>query len=69
MLKLQKDEHDRNKLKTLIFKVAIVCVTLLDRLKGDQITETTEKLLEFQERPFEIIGQYIKEYCDKMNLI
>lgn len=44
----------------LITEVGIVCVTLLDRLENDQITVSDEAILEFQERPFEIIGEYIR---------
>ena len=41
--------------------VAVVCVALLDRLKEDQITYPAEVLAEFQERPFEIVCEYIKQ--------
>ena len=42
-------------------KFAVVCVTLLDRLKEDQVTVPHDQLAEFQERPFEIVCQFIKE--------
>ena len=43
------------------YKVAIVCVSLLDRLKSDQVLLTNQELLEFQERPFKIVAEYIKK--------
>lgn len=43
------------------FKVAIVCVTLLDRLKGDQVTISQQQLLDFQERPFRLVSEYIRK--------
>ena len=49
----------------VLFLVAIVCVTLLDRVQGDQITQSTDSLLSFQERPFEIVGNYIKNRLQK----
>jgi len=38
---------------------AVVCVTLLDRLKGDQITTPKEELLGWQTRPMEVVAKFI----------
>jgi len=38
---------------------AVVCVTLLDRLKGDQITTPKEELTAWQTRPMETVGRFI----------
>jgi len=38
---------------------AVVCVTLLDRLKGDQITTPKEELLAWQTRPMEVVARFI----------
>jgi len=38
---------------------AVVCVTLLDRLKGDQICTPKEELLSWQERPMDIVARFI----------
>lgn len=40
-------------------RAAIVCVTLLNRLVSDQITENKELLLEWQDRPQKVVGAYI----------
>merc|ERR1719397_460961 len=39
---------------------AVVCVTLLDRLQGDQVTTTKEELTLWQARPMEIVSRLIK---------
>ncbi|GCB64965.1 hypothetical protein scyTo_0013408 [Scyliorhinus torazame] len=45
---------------------AVVCVTLLDRLQGDQIGSSHEVLKEYQERPQKLVGRYIKKkFCKK----
>ncbi|XP_055506778.1 uridine phosphorylase 1-like isoform X2 [Leucoraja erinacea] len=45
---------------------AVICVTLLDRLQGDQISSSHEVLKEYQERPQTLIGYYIKKkFCKK----
>nr|AAM51097.1 SD19372p [Drosophila melanogaster] len=41
-------------------KAGDVCVTLIDRLKGDQITITIDQKHEFEQRPFFVVGRYIK---------
>jgi len=41
-------------------KSAIVCVTLLDRLKGDQVTTPKDELISWQERPQKIVARLIK---------
>ena len=42
-------------------KAAVVCVTLVDRLNGDQVEISHETNLKFQERPFKLVGEYIKK--------
>jgi uridine phosphorylase len=44
---------------------AIVCVTLLDRLSSDQVNLSHELSVEYQERPFKVVGHYIKEKLKK----
>lgn len=43
-------------------KAAVVCVTLLDRLKGDQVCTPKEVLVEWQLRPQILVARYIKRY-------
>lgn len=40
---------------------AVVCVTLIDRLKGDQLNTPTEILRKWEQRPFTVIVEFIKE--------
>ena len=40
---------------------AIVCVALLNRMHGDQITDTKEQMLEYQSRPQRLVASYIKK--------
>ncbi|XP_023570330.1 uridine phosphorylase 1-like isoform X1 [Octodon degus] len=40
-------------------RAAVVCVTLLDRLKGDQISSPHEVLAEYQQRPQRLVGHFI----------
>ncbi|XP_023379941.1 uridine phosphorylase 1 [Pteropus vampyrus] len=42
-------------------RAAVVCVTLLDRLEGDQISSPREVLAEFQKRPQRLVGHFIKK--------
>ncbi|XP_038218207.1 uridine phosphorylase 1-like isoform X1 [Zerene cesonia] len=44
---------------------ALVCVTFLDRLLGDQVTPDKEVLAEWQQRPAKIVGNYILKYYKK----
>ncbi|XP_022188865.1 uridine phosphorylase 1 isoform X1 [Nilaparvata lugens] len=41
---------------------AIVCVSIVDRLKGDQIHTPKEVLDEWQMRPQQLVARYIKRY-------
>ncbi|XP_059583350.1 uridine phosphorylase 2 isoform X2 [Alligator mississippiensis] len=43
------------------YEAAVVCVTLLNRLEGDQITVPHEVLLEYQRRPQQLISIFIKK--------
>ncbi|XP_053554294.1 uridine phosphorylase 2 [Bombina bombina] len=45
-------------------KAAVVCVTLLDRLEGDQINQSHSVLLEYQKRPQQLIAKFIKKQLD-----
>ncbi|XP_023680094.1 uridine phosphorylase 1 [Paramormyrops kingsleyae] len=45
---------------------AIVCVTLLDRLEGDQLTSSHDQLHDYQLRPQILVGTYIKK---KLNAV
>ncbi|XP_070558010.1 uridine phosphorylase 1-like [Ptychodera flava] len=40
-------------------KAAVVCVTFLDRLHGDQVTATKETVQQWQERPQQLVARYI----------
>ncbi|XP_059194677.1 uridine phosphorylase 1 [Centropristis striata] len=42
-------------------RAAVVCVTLLDRLKGDQLNVSHEVLHSYQQRPQILVGYYIKK--------
>ncbi|XP_015283833.1 PREDICTED: uridine phosphorylase 1-like [Gekko japonicus] len=44
---------------------AVVCVTLLNRLEGDQITTPHEVLKEYQTRPQKLVGHFIKKHLGK----
>lgn len=41
-------------------KCAVVCVTLLDRLKGDQVVIKPEQYKEFSQRPQTVLARFIK---------
>lgn len=43
------------------FAAAVVCVTLLNRLKGDQISSPHEVLTEYQQRPQRLVAHFIKK--------
>ena len=47
-------------------KCACVCVTLLDRLKGDQVLISPSEYKEFNERPQRLIARFI---CQKLGLV
>lgn len=40
---------------------AVVCVTLLNRFDGDQISTPHEVLVEYQQRPQCLVAQFIKK--------
>ncbi|XP_041057031.1 uridine phosphorylase 2 [Carcharodon carcharias] len=42
-------------------KAAVVCVALLNRFDGDQITTPHEVLLEYQKRPQKLVSMFIKK--------
>ncbi|XP_027429767.1 uridine phosphorylase 1 isoform X2 [Zalophus californianus] len=41
--------------------VAVVCVTLLNRLEGDQVSSPHEVLVEYQQRPQRLVSHFIKK--------
>ncbi|CAH0553332.1 unnamed protein product [Brassicogethes aeneus] len=41
-------------------RAAVVCVSLLDRLKGDQVCSPKEVMNEYQSRPQKLVAKYIK---------
>jgi uridine phosphorylase len=45
--------------KQLGIRSAVCCVTLLDRLKGDQHPHSHEEIVEWDERPGDMILQYL----------
>lgn len=46
---------------------AVVCVTLLDRLKGDQLSSSHDVLQNYQQRPQILVGSYIKKKLEARN--
>uniref|UniRef100_A0A667ZIA0 Uridine phosphorylase 1 n=1 Tax=Myripristis murdjan TaxID=586833 RepID=A0A667ZIA0_9TELE len=42
-------------------QAAVVCVTLLDRLQGDQLSGSHELLESFQQRPQRLVGLFIRK--------
>uniref|UniRef100_A0A915PQS2 Nucleoside phosphorylase domain-containing protein n=1 Tax=Setaria digitata TaxID=48799 RepID=A0A915PQS2_9BILA len=48
-------------------KAAVVCVTLLNRLNGDQIKLTHDDFNEFETRIFKLVGAYIKQQLNNKN--
>lgn len=48
-------------MRPLLFAAAVVCVTLLDRLQGDQINTPHDVLVEYQQRPQRLVGHFIKK--------
>ncbi|XP_788853.2 uridine phosphorylase 2 [Strongylocentrotus purpuratus] len=46
-------------------KAAVVCVTLLDRLKTDQITLTHDQLSKYEKRPMDVILAYVSKKLGK----
>nr|XP_020671200.1 uridine phosphorylase 1-like [Pogona vitticeps] len=55
----------RNGFYDSFFQGAVVCVTLLNRLEGDQITTPHDILKEYQTRPQKLVGHLIKKYLGK----
>ena len=45
----------------IVFVGAVACVTLLDRLKGDQISTPGETLKEWGDRPAWLIARVIRK--------
>ncbi|KAH8310653.1 hypothetical protein KR044_002363, partial [Drosophila immigrans] len=46
-------------------KAADICVTIVNRLNGDQVNITPETKKEYEQRPFLIVGRYIKGLLGK----
>ncbi|KAG8442701.1 hypothetical protein GDO86_011482 [Hymenochirus boettgeri] len=46
-------------------RAAVVCVALLNRLEGDQISSSHEVLTEYQQRPQKLVGFFIKNQLTK----
>ncbi|MGH0167020.1 UNVERIFIED_CONTAM: hypothetical protein FKN15_052107 [Acipenser sinensis] len=42
-------------------RAAVVCVTLLNRLEGDQISSAHDVLVNYQQRPQKLVGYFIKK--------
>ena len=45
----------------LNYSGAVACVTLLDRLTGDQIVASHERLKAYSDRPQELVARVIKK--------
>ncbi|KAM5190601.1 uridine phosphorylase 1 isoform 1-T1 [Callospermophilus lateralis] len=52
--------------RTCGLRAAVVCVTYLDRLKGDQITSPHEVLAEYEQRPQRLVSHFIKKRLGKV---
>ncbi|XP_063386038.1 uridine phosphorylase 1-like [Cydia fagiglandana] len=50
-------------------RAADVCVTLLDRLQGDQVTSSKATMLEWQNRPIALVGSFIVKCCKRRGLV
>ena len=50
-------------------KCSIVCVTLLNRLMGDQVTTPKEILVQFEGRPLTLVSEFVRRECEERNLI
>jgi uridine phosphorylase len=46
-------------------RAGVVCVTLVNRLNGDQVAISHDLNIEFQERPFKLVAMYIKKHLQK----
>ena len=51
---------------SLHFAAAVVCVTLLNRLKGDQVNVSSEEMAEWQQRPQRLVARLLRK---KLSLI
>ncbi|NWI30661.1 UPP1 phosphorylase, partial [Sula dactylatra] len=47
-------------------KGAVVCVTLLNRLEGDQISSPHDVIVEYEQRPQKLVGYFIKKRLGKV---
>lgn len=45
----------------LLSAAAVVCVTLLDRLRGDQVSSPHDLLAKFEQRPQRLVVHFIKK--------
>lgn len=50
-----------------VYTAAVVCVTLLNRLKGDQLDTSHDVLQNYQQRPRILVGSYIKKKLEARN--
>ena len=50
-------------------QAAVIAVTLLNRLEGDQVNSTAQQLAEFEERPIKAVVKYVltdyKQYVEE----
>lgn len=60
-LGLLRKVSDPALMRHLLFAAAVVCVTLLDRLRGDQINTPHDVLVEYQQRPQRLVSHFIKK--------
>jgi hypothetical protein len=57
----QENFHNFCNISFFSFSGAVLCVTLLDRLHGDQINTPHDIMEEWQARPQRIVAAYIKK--------
>ncbi|XP_037130453.1 uridine phosphorylase 1 [Syngnathus acus] len=50
-------------------RAAVVCTTLVDRLKGDQLSSSKEVLHSYQLRPQILVGYYIKKQVEALKIL
>ena len=51
------------------YRCAIVCVTLLDRLKGDQVDLSPETYAKYVSRPLDLVAQFISNEIKQAEVV
>lgn len=67
MMFLEAIAASLNLIPPCVYTAAVVCVTLLNRLKGDQLDSSHDVLQNYQRRPQILVGSYIKKKLEARN--